>query len=252
MILVIDGFVYRRNHKKSILSLYAGLSLILAFASAISWLFFEYLNFYVGENWYYPLANQMSKVSFNIYAFVGAATLAPTIFEVYTLLNTFPKLKNRYTKGFSISLKSPMINLLLYFSILLLFFLAFFPNLLFPYLWVGPLLILSLLLLRYKIPNPFSQIKEGNWSPLLLMALAGFIMGLLWEGNNFLSAQHHPFLSYVPGYWIYNIAYVNVVHIFEMPILGLMGYLPYGLNNWIWWIIFSKLINNKKLLNFEL
>jgi hypothetical protein len=41
-----------------------------------------------------------------------------------------------------------------------------------------------------------------------------------------------------PNYWVYDIPYVNVIHIFsEMPLLGYMGYMPFGvlaLVMWIW------------------
>ena len=251
LILILDGIVYIRNSKKSMLGLYPGITLLLAFASSISWLFFEYLNFFVGENWYYPLAGSMSKLGFNIYAVIGAATLAPTIFEVYTLLNTFPKFKARYSNGIKLPVKKNYLKYILVLSFILLFFIPFLPNILYSYLWVGSPLIIGLVLSLKNVDHLFEKIKFGNWSPVLLMALSGFIMGFLWEGNNYLSAYHHPFESYIPGYWIYNIAYVNVIHVFEMPLLGLFGYLPYGINNWIWWNAFSRLVNNNKMLDFE-
>jgi hypothetical protein len=37
-----------------------------------------------------------------------------------------------------------------------------------------------------------------------------------------------------PNYWIYDIPFVNVIHVFsEMPLLGYFGYLPFGILVWV-------------------
>lgn len=45
-----------------------------------------------------------------------------------------------------------------------------------------------------------------------------------------------------PNYWVYDVPYVNVIHIFsEMPLEGYFGYLPFGLMVWLIFIWAGKL-----------
>jgi len=50
-------------------------------------------------------------------------------------------------------------------------------------------------------------------------ALAALLCGLFWEMWNFFSLAR----------WEYSVPLVQRFHIFEMPILGYDGYLPFGL-----------------------
>ena len=52
----------------------------------------------------------------------------------------------------------------------------------------------------------------------------------------------HPELPVTnPNYWMYDVPYVNVIHVFsEMPLLGYMGYMPFGLLVWVMFIWAGK------------
>jgi len=54
---------------------------------------------------------------------------------------------------------------------------------------------------------------------VLSSALAAIICGFFWEMWNFYSFAK----------WEYKIPFVDVFHIFEMPVLGYAGYIPFGL-----------------------
>jgi len=85
-------------------------------------------------------------------------------------------------------------------------------------LWLGPLLVflgLQQLLLGETLLAP---IARGDWRPILQPALAGLICGFFWELWNYGSAAR----------WHYSIPYVQRFHIFEMPLVGYAGYLPFG------------------------
>jgi hypothetical protein len=62
-------------------------------------------------------------------------------------------------------------------------------------------------------------VTRGNWSQVVTAALAALICGFFWEMWNVHSLAK----------WVYSIPYVQRFHIFEMPILGYAGYLPFGL-----------------------
>lgn len=84
-----------------------------------------------------------------------------------------------------------------------------------------------------------------NWTPALLIALSYLIEGFFIEGQNYFSATHGPkreiLYTMAPAYWQYNLPYVNAYHLFEMPLIGYSGYLPFGVYCWLWWIAFATL-----------
>ena len=244
LVFTVDGIVYRRSNGHSIFSDKPINLLYIGLCSAVGWGYFEYLSLFVGVNWYYPVAKLITTFEFYLYAFVGGAALVPFVFQIFMLLNTFNGLKFRYSKGPKISISRTTQIIILIISIASLFAISFFPFILYPLLWVGPVIILSIVFDMIGLWTPFRPIvNQGNWTPLALIGLADLMQGLICEGTNFLSAGHNPFHTLVPGYWKYSIPYVDKFHVFEMPFEGLFGYLPYGIYNWIVWIGFAYIFN---------
>jgi hypothetical protein len=84
------------------------------------------------------------------------------------------------------------------------------PELLYPALWLAPLLLLlglQQLLIGETLLTP---LREGDWRPVLESALAALICGLCWELWNYGSLPK----------WHYSIPYLQRFHLFEMPLLG--------------------------------
>jgi hypothetical protein len=126
-----------------------------------------------------------------------------------------------------------------------LFLMSFYPTWLCAVIWLSPLVILTVMLDLLGIWTPFTPIKKGNWTPVLFMALTYLVEGFLLEGQNFVSATHENGVLQTdyPGYWVYNVPFVNRFHIFEMPVVGFYGYLPFGIYCLVWWIAFAFLLN---------
>lgn len=241
--LILDGIVYKRTGGKSFLANYGTVFFAVIFVSGVNWAIFGYLNFFLGANWYYPDGDAISKTAFTLYAFAGSMTLAPMVFIAYHLLKSFPALPHRYISGPKIVFPLWAKYLSLAIMSAGMFVVPFWPNELFPFLWVGPTFIFAAVLGICNVWTPLTPIKQGNWAPLAMIALAGFVQGFLWEGMNYFSASHDPFHTNIPGYWIYSIPYVELGHIFEMPALGFFGYLPYGLFCWIFWLVCAELFH---------
>lgn len=80
--------------------------------------------------------------------------------------------------------------------------------------------------------------KNGDWSKVILVGLATVFNGFFWEFWNFGSEWFHDDAPTNPNYWKYSVPYLDKFHIFsEMPVLGYFGYLFFGLNCWIIWLI---------------
>jgi hypothetical protein len=122
---------------------------------------------------------------------------------------------------------------------------SFYPNEMFFAIWLAPLLMLALVLDALDIWTPFTLIKKGDWSPIMLIALSWVAAGLFVECWNYFSAGHvnGELITTNTFYWAYSVPYVNTAHLFEMPILGYLGYLPYGIYAGLWWITFAYLLD---------
>jgi hypothetical protein len=256
IVFAIDGIVYARSNGYSLFSRHPLILLAIAFCSAIGWGYFEYLSLFVGVNWYYPEAHLLSTLGFYVYAFFGGASLIPFVFQIYSLLNTFPRMSRRYSLGPKLSLNRTTQWILLLIGLVTLYLISYFPYILYPFIWLSPVLIISLVFDMAGLWTPFKPIaKEGNWTPLALIGLADLLQGLTCEMTNYLSATHPEFHTYVPGYWKYSIPYVDIWHVFEMPFEGLFGYLPYGIYNWVVWIGLATLLGvsdkSKKLIFYK-
>jgi hypothetical protein len=97
--------------------------------------------------------------------------------------------------------------------------LYFLPDQAYPLVWVAPLLVLDGVAdLRGRL-NVFALVREGRAGPALLIAVAGLGTGILWELWNWGAVPH----------WDYRIPYLGFLPVFEMPILGYLGYPPFAL-----------------------
>jgi len=92
-------------------------------------------------------------------------------------------------------------------------------NYLFSLLWVSPLVILLSLQVFLGEENIFSGISGGDWRMVVSSAAAALFCGFFWEMWNYWSFAK----------WTYQIPFVARFRVFEMPILGYAGYLPFGL-----------------------
>lgn len=243
--LVLDGIVYKRTGGKSLLSTSHREIIGIAFASVMGWMIFEYFNFFVNDNWYYPNGNQIPAAEFLCYSMLASTAVFPISFEWFSLFNTFPKFKLKYTQGPKLVFPRWLKTTLVVLGYASMFAISYFPDELFFMVWIAPLAIFSVVLDDLDIWTPFSSLKKGNWSPLLLIALSWVSAGLCVECWNYFSGTHIDGIlkSYNTLYWAYSVPYVNEPHLFEMPLLGYMGYLPYGVYAGIWWITFAYLLN---------
>ncbi|MBU1439609.1 MAG: mechanosensitive ion channel protein MscS [Gammaproteobacteria bacterium] len=240
-IFVLDGVVYQRNNGASLFSKQPVLMALAGLVSIVGWAYFEYYDYFVLANWYYPDSTvaPWSHTLLSIEFLLTYSTVTPVVLEWYCLLQTFPKLVARYKNGPVWNLNG---NYLIAIGAVLIGLMVLYPYPLFWVVWIGPFAVMTGVLLRLGIWNPFTDIAKGDWSAGLLIGMASLLNGLFWEFWNF--GSHHfvqdPLTN--PNYWVYNIPYVDVIHLFsEMPLLGYFGYIPFGVLVWQVFIWSGKL-----------
>ena len=196
-----------------------GLFLGLFPLSAGFWWLFEHLNRFT-HNWYYVGIGDQGDWTYFWLATPAFATVLPAVLGTRDLLTTFPGLSAGLDRGWALPLPSRQILTVaaLGGGGLALLAIGWRGEWFFPLLWVGPLLLLWGLQARAGEPTLLGPAAAGNWRPFWLAALAALVCGFFWELWNSGSLAH----------WEYAIPYAGRFHLFEMPILGYAGYLPFG------------------------
>ena len=218
-ILLVNAFTVRRTGRCLMLSRTRPFLLLFP-VSAGFWWSFEYLNRFVG-NWRYVGGTDFGQVEYFIFSTLPFSTVLPAVLSVRELLLSSPRFDGAFRKWRPLSPASPgaigLAALLL--SCAGLFAVGIAPDAAFPLVWVAPpTLLLSLAALRRE-PHSLSGIASGDWRPAVSSVIAALLCGIFWETWNFGSYAK----------WVYSIPYVDALHIFEMPLLGYAGYLPFGL-----------------------
>lgn len=217
-ILVINALCYRQNGYCMLLDRPVFFLLLFPISSAFWW-FFEYLNRFV-QNWYY-IGPEIGSLQYFWYATLPFSTVLPAVLGLRDWLISSRWLPQRFDLFRPLNFPWPkgLAVLTLTLSACGLAGIGIWPNMLFPLLWVAPLLIILSLQALLHERHILSSLTEGNWSEVLAAALAAIICGLFWEMWNYYSLAK----------WKYAIPYVQRYPIFEMPLLGYAGYLPFGL-----------------------
>lgn len=215
-ILVTDGLIDLRTGT-SLLSRGRGKFMLLFIASTPFWWIFEWMNGYL-NNWHYHTPVAYSTTAYALLASIAFSTVVPAVLETAELLASFHvgerlpglptwRLTTRGIISFHIA----------GWLMLLLVILA--PHYTFPLAWLSIFFIIEPLnaLLGQRSIEHFA--RTGNWAALWNIMLGTLITGFFWEMWNY----------YALPKWTYSVPFVGFGHIFEMPILGYSGYLPFGL-----------------------
>lgn len=217
-IVVINGLTYRqtgtcmlRDRPLFFLSLFP--------FSAIFWWFFEYLNRFV-QNWQYT-GVQFGPWEYFAYATISFSTVLPAVLGTREWLLGLSITRDGFKHGVRVRVPWPRWTATGVFaaSAAGLAGVGVWPDLLFPLLWVAPLLLMVSMQVISGESSMMDALSQGDWRPFAASALAALLCGGFWEMWNFHSLAK----------WEYSVPFVHRFMIFEMPLLGFAGYLPFGL-----------------------
>jgi len=217
-IIVINALTYRKTGR-CLMCDRSGFFLMLFPYSACFWWFFEYLNRFV-QNWYYS-GSTYGPLTYFLLASLSFSTVLPAVSSTREWVLSWDCLCLPFSriKPIRYPHRKVIAGTLLMISAAGLTGIGVFPDLLFPLLWVSPLLIISSTQILMDEPHVFIPFSTGDLRPVVSAALAALFCGFFWELWNW-----HSFAR-----WEYAVPLVHRFQIFEMPILGYAGYLPFGL-----------------------
>jgi len=217
-VIAVNGLCYRQSGRSMLTHQPCAFIGLFPLSAAFWWLF-EYLNRYV-QNWYY-LGSTYGPTTYFLLATLSFSTVLPAVLATRDWLLSTRIIRARFT-GLTVPRLGPP-GLWAAGALIMagvgLAGIGALPNLLFPLLWVSPLLIMVGIRQFSGKPHALTGVGEGEWRPVVAAALAALVCGGFWEMWNIQSLAK----------WIYSIPYMQRHTIFEMPLPGYAGYLPFGL-----------------------
>ena len=181
------------------------------------WWLFEFFNNFL-QNWHYLGNRPIGPVEYALRASIHFSIVIPAIMSTAELWHHFPwpvRLVRRPPLQISRRLPAAAFTcgLLMLAAVLLV------PRYCFPLVWIGVYLVLDSVNYARKYPALFDFLARGDLRPFLELSLGSLTCGFFWELWNYRALPK----------WVYTVPFVDVLHLFEMPLPGYLGYLPFGL-----------------------
>ncbi len=215
-ILAADGLVWLRRGS-SLLRRNRRVFISLFLISAPAWWLFEVINWRT-QNWEYVGRELFSNLEYFVLASLSFSTVLPAVFETAELVKSFFG-PSRWTHGPVIKPTRAVTIGVFLAGLAMLSLLIAWPRYFFPFVWLSIYFIIEPINIWLGHRSMGEYTAQGNWRPILALWIGALICGFFWEMWNYLAFPK----------WIYHIPFVDFLHIFEMPILGYGGYLPFSL-----------------------
>ena len=222
-VLFMDALVFRLT-ERSYLTTHRAEGVLVALASIVGWWIFEFYNaprFWrggedaVGVWWQYHRMEPnlfLRRVGYD-WSF---ATIFPALFLTAAALRASVLARVR-VRPWRPSPRLLRVAVAVGAAASLLPFVVVSP-LLVPLVWTGLVLVLEPLNARAGRPSWLADLARGDASRLVSLVAAGAICGVLWEFWNYWAITK----------WTYTVPYVGDPKVFEMPVLGYLGFLPFA------------------------
>jgi hypothetical protein len=194
-----------------------GRFLLTALLSIPLWLIFEAYNLRLA-NWTY-VGLPMSRAAAWLGYGWSFATITPAIFENADLVEAFGWFKPARPVKFSVTAENVMIAFGAACLLLPVVIPADLGAHLFALVWVGFVFLLDPINLRLGLASLLGDFANGRRGRFYSLLAAGWICGWLWEFWNYWAAAK----------WHYTFPIFQNMKIFEMPVPGYLGFLPFAL-----------------------
>lgn len=174
------------------------------------WFLFEAYNFAL-KNWYYVFALQ-SDWQQGIFTWVAFATVLPACFFNAELLKAAGIFRD--VKSAPIRVEKGLTQFFLYFGALCIVLPLIWPQYTFWMVWGATLGVPDYINYRNGAPSLLGDLKKGYRRRLYRLLGGGMIAGLIWEGFDYWARCK----------WIYTVPGLEELKIFEMPVMGFLGF----------------------------
>jgi hypothetical protein len=214
--LAVDALVYRRKGH-SLLTRNPAAFATLFLISAPAWWLFEAINLRT-RNWLYLGEEAFTTLEYAVLSTVCFSTVMPAVFGTAELMGSFGWLR-RIRSGPAVLTTPALLRRMFTAGCAMLLCLLLWPGWFFPLVWTSVYCILEPINVRLGNPSLLHKLTRGDWRQVIALGAGCLVCGLFWEMWNYYSYPK----------WVYRIPYGDWLHLFEMPLLGYLGYLPFSL-----------------------
>jgi len=230
--LTVDALVFVRRGTSLLTRSwrkYIGLFVV----SALVWWLFEVVNWRL-QNWYYEGAELFSPEVFFAYATLNFTTVIPAVFGTAELVSSFDWV-NRLKPGLVIGADRRTTVLFFVGGWLMFVVMWIWPKIFFPFVWISVYFILEPINVWLGNRSLARWTAKGDWRPIIALWVGVLLTAFFWEMWNYFDYPK----------WIYLIPWGGCCHIFEMPLLGYGGYLPFSLELFAMYHLIVGLLGQK-------
>jgi len=231
--LLIDALVYLRKGTSLLTRSwkgYVGLFLL----SAPAWWLFEIFNWRL-VNWEYQGTEFFTPFQFWFWATLNFSTVIPAVFGSAELMGSFALVK-RIGKGLVIPVDRRTTIAFFFAGWIMLALMFLWPRWFFPFAWLSVYFILEPLNIWLVYRSLASSTAQADWRPVIALWAGVLLTAFFWEMWNYYSYPK----------WVYHVPWGNFWHVFEMPLLGYGGYLPFSLELFAMYHLITGLLGAKK------
>lgn len=227
-ILIMDSLNFRIRNS-SPLAVSTKHFIFTAFVSVFVWLIFELFNLRL-DNWSY---RDLPPSLFERWLgyFIAFASVVPAIWEFAFFIKGF--FGNKKLGLFGVRVTPFLLKLFVFLGILFLVLTIGWPRLFFPLVWLGFIFLLEPLNDWLGNKTILSGFQKKDWSRFWSWVLAGLAAGFFWEFFNFWAQSR----------WEYSLPYLNFWRVFQMPVFGYTGFMPFALEIFAFHQLFNGLYN---------
>lgn len=225
-VLAVDALVFRRTGT-SLLTRSPGQFVMLFVLSAPCWWLFELINRRT-QNWIYLGSGAFSGIEYWVLCSLSFSTVMPAVFETAELAQSF-KWINRFARGARLPASRTVTVTFLVCGLAMLALVLQWPRYFYPFVWISIALILEPINIWLGRRSFSDRLRFGDWREVVALSTGALICGFFWEFWNYFSYPK----------WIYQTPGAQFLHVFEMPLPGYGGYIPFAwelfaLRNLLW------------------
>ena len=221
-VLILDAVIYRIRGKSIIRNNFR-LFIYQCVFSVLFWGVFELNNLHM-MNWKYVNLPD-SRIEMIVGMVLSFATILPGIFytaEILDISGLFKKIKLpplRISPVFSYT----FIILGMVCLVLPMMLPTRIATYLFILIWLGWIFFLDPINLYSGADSILADLTQGVGSRIAALFASGIVCGLLWEFWNFWAGSK----------WVYTAPFTPGIKVFEMPLVGFLGFLPFAIEYFV-------------------
>ena len=214
--LAVDGWVHRRRGS-SALSRSWRAWLVLFGVSSLVWWMFEVINRRL-QNWEYVGREVFSDFEYVAYCSLSFSTVMPAVFASAEWWRSTRWIE-RFAGGPQLQPTRRLEIGLLWTGVAMFAAMMAWPGVFYLFCWTSLVFLFEPICRWLGRPSFLDQLRRGDWRPWFSLWAGGLTCGFFWELWN----------VYSDPKWIYHVPGVGFWKVFEMPLLGYLGYFPFAM-----------------------